>query len=265
MYNDTNSASGPTIVNSLFWNNKGGANPTTNGQQIYMFNDTNSGAENMTIAFSLVQHGIEATSGAASDGNANDGLGIGGGTDPVTVTQVSNIEGDPKLAADLADNGGFVQTIALLENSAAIDKGVYVRRSGTVGSFTFYYSEDSTNWFTDLTLSSTATLPGDAIDLTATDARGYTRSRPSRHRRLRVRRYCSLEEHYRAPMVLSFEGYAGSLHCADSVCAGRICFCRRRVEASFAVACFVLRQPVRDTQGGREAGLPGAYRNNSGA
>ncbi len=66
-------------------------------------------------------------------------------------------------------------------------------------------------------------------------------------------------------MVLSFEGYAGSVHCADSVCAGRICFCRRRVEASFAVACFVLRQPVRDTQGGREAGLPGAYRNDSGA
>ncbi len=174
MYNRTNSASSPTIVNSLFWNNEGGATPTTFGQQIYMYN--NGGAVNMTIAFSLVQHGIEATSGAASDGNANDGLGIGGGTNLVTVTQANNIKDDPKLAADLADNGGFVQTIALLENSAAIDKGVYVRRSGTVGSFTFYYSEDSTNWFTDLDPSSTATLPGDAIDLTATDARGYTRS-----------------------------------------------------------------------------------------
>ncbi len=176
MYNDNDVASGPTIVNSLFWNNKGGANPTTNGQQIYMFNDTNSGAENMTIAFSLVQHGIAETSGVTSDGNATDGLGIGGGTDPVTVTQANNIKDDPKLAADLADNGGFVQTIALLENSAAIDKGVYVRRSGTVGSFTFYYSEDSTNWFTDLTRSSSTTLPENAIDLTATDARGYTRS-----------------------------------------------------------------------------------------
>ncbi len=177
MYNNTNGASGHTIVNSLFWNNKGGANPTTVGQQIYMHNDTNSGAENMTIAFSLVQHGIAETSGVTSDGNATDGLGIfGGGTDPVTVTQVSNIEDDPKLAADLADNGGFVQTIALLVGSAAIDKGVYVRRSGTVGSFTFYYSEDSTNWFTDLDPSSTATLPGDAIDLTATDARGYKRT-----------------------------------------------------------------------------------------
>ncbi len=161
-------------MNSLFWNNKGGATPTTDGQQIYMYN--NGGAVNMTIAFSLVQHGIEATSGATSDGNENDGLGIGGGTNLVTVTQANNIKDDPKLAADLADNGGFVQTIALLENSAAIDKGVYVRRSGTVGSFTFYYSEDSTNWFTDLALSSTATLPEDAIDLTATDARGYTRS-----------------------------------------------------------------------------------------
>ncbi len=174
MYNITNPASSPTIVNSLFWNNKGGATPTTDGQQIYMNN--NSGAVNMTIAFSLVQHGIEATSGVTSDGNENDGLGISGGTNLVTVTQANNINGDPKLAADLADNGGFVQTIALLENSAAIDKGVYVRRSGTVGSFTFYYSEDSTNWFTDLALSSTATLPEDAIDLTATDARGYTRS-----------------------------------------------------------------------------------------
>ncbi len=175
MYNRNNSASGPTIVNSLFWNNEGGATPTTFGQQIYMYN--NGSAENMTIAYSLVQNGIEATSGAASDDNANDGLGIGGGTNLVTVTQANNINGDPKLADDLADNGGFVQTIALLENSAAIDKGVYVRRSGTVDSFTFYYSEDSTNWFTDLTLSSSAseTLPGD-IDLTATDARGYTRS-----------------------------------------------------------------------------------------
>ncbi len=172
MYNDNDGASGPTIVNSLFWSNKGGATPTTVGQQIYMHNDTNSGAENMTIAFSLVQHGIEAT----SDGNANDGLGIGGGEAQVTVTQANNINGDPKLADDLADNGGFVQTIALLDGSAAIDKGVYVRRSGTVGSFTFYYSEDSTNWFTDLDPSSTATLPEDAIDLTATDARGYTRS-----------------------------------------------------------------------------------------
>ncbi len=172
MYNDNDGASGPTIVNSLFWSNKGGATPTTVGQQIYMHNDTNSGAENMTIAFSLVQHGIEAT----SDGNANDGLGIGGGEAQVTVTQANNINGDPKLADDLADNGGFVQTIALLENSAAIDKGVYVRRSGTVDSFTFYYSEDSTNWFTDLTLSSSTTLHGNAIDLTATDARGYTRS-----------------------------------------------------------------------------------------
>ncbi len=159
MYNDNDGASGPTIVNSLFWSNKGGATPTTNGQQIYVFNDTSGGAENMTIAFSLVQHGIAETSGVTSDGNATDGLGIGGGEAQVTVTQANNINGDPKLADDLADNGGFVQTIALLENSAAIDKGVYVRRSGTVGSFTFYYSEDSTNWFTDLTLSSTATLP----------------------------------------------------------------------------------------------------------
>ncbi len=177
MYNNTNGASGHTIVNSLFWNNKGGANPTTNGQQIYVFNDTSGGAENMTITFSLVQHGIAETSGVTSDNNANDGLGIGGGTDSVTVTQANIIINDPKLAANLADNGGFVQTIALLDGSAAIDKGVYVRRSGTVGSFTFYYSEDSTNWFTDLTISSSAseTLPGD-IDLTATDARGYTRT-----------------------------------------------------------------------------------------
>ncbi len=177
MYNDNDVGSGPTIVNSLFWNNKGGATQKTVGQQIYMHNaSTAGGAEKMTIAFSLVQHGIKATSGVTSDNNANDGLGIGGGTDSVTVTQDNIIINDPKLAANLADNGGFVKTIALLENSAAINKGVYVRRSGTVGSFTFYYSEDSTNWFTDLTLSSSTTLHGNAIDLTATDARGYTRT-----------------------------------------------------------------------------------------
>ncbi|MEW8482891.1 MAG: hypothetical protein AB2669_18550, partial [Candidatus Thiodiazotropha endolucinida] len=116
MYNDNDGASGPTIVNSLFWNNNVGANSTTVGQQIYMNNDADSGAENITIAFSLVQHGIEATSGATSDDNANDGLGFHpSGSDPVTVTQTNVISGDPMLA-DLADNGGFVQTIALSEN-----------------------------------------------------------------------------------------------------------------------------------------------------
>ena len=180
MFNNNSSGNSPTIVNTLFWNNTGGASSETVGQQIYMDNDDLGGAENMTISFSLVQHGIGVTTGAASDNDATDGLGIGGGSAPVTVTQAHSISGgsDPMLAAALADNGGLVQTMALLASSPAANTGAYVQRSGTPGSFTFYYSEDDTNWFTDAALNTamTGTIPADAIYLTAADARGYTRN-----------------------------------------------------------------------------------------
>ena len=175
MFN-SNDGGNTTLVNTLFWNNTGGASSGTVGQQIYIGNADADGAENMTISFSLVQHGIGVTTGATSDNDAADGIGIGGGSAPVTITQAHNISGDPILAADLADNGGFVQTMALLANSPAVNAGVYVQRSGTPGSFTFYYSEDNTNWFSDAALNTAITgmIPADAIYLS--DARGYTRN-----------------------------------------------------------------------------------------
>ena len=174
---NANGESDPTLVNTLFWNNTGAAsNEPTTGQQIYIYNNDAGGAENMTISFSLVQHGIGVTTGATSDNDAADGLGIDGGSAPVTVTQAHNISGNPNLAADLADNGGLVQTMALLANSPAANAGVYVQRSGTPGSLTFYYSEDNTNWFSNPMLTDSIVVPADAVYLTATDARGYTRN-----------------------------------------------------------------------------------------
>ena len=163
-----------SLVNTLFWNNTGGASSGTVGQQIYIENADAGGAENMTISFSLVQHGIGVTTGATSDNDAADGISIGGGSAPVTITQAHNISGDPILAADLADNGGFVQTMALLANSPAVNAGAYVQRSGTPGSFTFYYSEDGTNWFSNPMLTDSIVVPADAVYLS--DARGYTRN-----------------------------------------------------------------------------------------
>ena len=175
MFNDTNSSipTSPTIVNTLFWDNTGGSSKVTTGQQIYI---TAGLDENVTISFSLVQHGIAVTAGATSDNDAADGLGIDGGSAPVTITQAHNISGNPVLAADPADNGGLVQTMALLANSPAANAGVYVQRSGAVGSFTFYYSEDNTNWFSNPMLTDSIVVPADAVYLSATDARGYTRN-----------------------------------------------------------------------------------------
>ena len=163
----------PTIVNTLLWNNTESASSETVGQQLYIDNkQVNTG--NMTISFSLVQHGVGVTADATSDNNAADGLGIDGGSNPVTVIQDHNISGNPALAADLADNGGFVQTMALLANSPAANAGAYVQRSGTPGSYTFYYSQDNTNWFSNPMLTDSIAVPADAIYLT--DARGYIRS-----------------------------------------------------------------------------------------
>ena len=96
IYNDRGD---PIIVNTLFWNNTGGASSETVGQQIYIDNERGN-TENLTISFSLVQHGIGVTTGATSDNDAADGLGIGGGSALVTITQAHNISGDPNLAAD---------------------------------------------------------------------------------------------------------------------------------------------------------------------
>ncbi|OQX29367.1 MAG: hypothetical protein B0D92_04015, partial [Spirochaeta sp. LUC14_002_19_P3] len=88
----------------------------------------------------------------------------------------SNIVGvvatDPNLTA-LADNGGYVQTMAIPTGSSAADIGLYIRQSGT----TFYYSSDSSTWYSTPAITGTAaTLPAGASNPIATDARGTARS-----------------------------------------------------------------------------------------
>ncbi|OQX30136.1 MAG: hypothetical protein B0D92_00075 [Spirochaeta sp. LUC14_002_19_P3] len=62
--------------------------------------------------------------------------------------------------------------MAIPAASSAADIGLYIRQSGT----TYYYSSDASNWYSDLALSTAATLPADASNPIATDARGTARS-----------------------------------------------------------------------------------------
>ncbi len=84
------------------------------------------------------------------------------------------LDEDPKWDS-LKDNGGFVQTLALRKDSPAIDKGAHIRKDGSK----LYYSEDETSWKIFDTANrkeSSGDLPSNTIDLTAIDARGYTRT-----------------------------------------------------------------------------------------
>ncbi|OQX28506.1 MAG: hypothetical protein B0D92_08525, partial [Spirochaeta sp. LUC14_002_19_P3] len=73
----------------------------------------------------------------------------------------------------LADNGGSVQTMAIPATSSALNIGLYIRQKGT----TFYYSSDASSWYSTPAITGiAATLPADASNPIATDARGTARS-----------------------------------------------------------------------------------------
>ena len=63
MYNDNNGDDGPTVINSLFWDNKRNSSTETINHQIFTHNDSSMGAENMALYNCIVQHGVD-TAGA---------------------------------------------------------------------------------------------------------------------------------------------------------------------------------------------------------
>lgn len=165
IYNNYIGADNLRIVNSLFWGNKDSSG-TTEGQQIYMNND---GSETRTLSIynSIVQHGI----GKDILSDTGDGIGVefsSGGAVDIDFGII--IERDPELET-LQDNGGPVSTMALSVTSVAIDAGLYVQKEEN----SYYYSRDMSDWYSDPALSSATTLPTDAENLTANDARSIAR------------------------------------------------------------------------------------------
>ena len=170
MFNANSGGTGPALINSLFWENRGGTNSVTQDQQIYM-----EGNGDMIIYNSIVQYGINTSSRNVSDGVgwANNASG--------RIQSHSIIAADPHLETGLGRNDGFIQTHALRSSSPAIDAGLYVRSAFDTASntMTWYYSNDESTWFTDpADQTNTANPPGEAMDMTATDARDFSRDRP---------------------------------------------------------------------------------------
>ena len=167
MYNDNNGGDGPLVINSLFWANMGSS--TTTNHQIFMHNDLSGGEEKLSLYNCIVQHGVDGAGGIGRTNDPNNGgatITINGATTTGST--------DPLLDTTLGENGGFVQTHALTgANSSAIDKGLYVQES--VSKNILYYSKDGSDWYSDLGTQISDSLPADAYDLTATDARGYSR------------------------------------------------------------------------------------------
>ncbi len=138
---DPNSQSRPFVVNSIFWGNTDSQGNTGESQI--------TGMNLLEISDSIVQR------------HADPDLGLS--------------DGDPQLKA-LQDNGGFVQTRALPSGSPAINKGSFIRKHGVRiyrkdGTSTQWRSFDTSNGS-----RSNEEPPSEAIDLTATDARGYART-----------------------------------------------------------------------------------------
>ncbi|OQX28958.1 MAG: hypothetical protein B0D92_06245 [Spirochaeta sp. LUC14_002_19_P3] len=147
-----------TLVNSIVWDNSDAGN-------IYVYDDSNN-FETINLYNSILEGGTTASTNATGIKLAN-----GSPASALTVNTSTTINTNPNLVA-LADNGGSVQTMAILAGSSAADIGLYIRQKGT----TFYYSSDASSWFSDLALSTAATLPADASNPIATDARGTARS-----------------------------------------------------------------------------------------
>ncbi len=144
MYNilDPDSQSRPFVVNSIFWGNTDAFGNRASSQITSM--------DSLEISDSIVQ------------GHTDRNLGLS--------------DGDPQLKA-LQDNGGFVQTRALPKSgSPAINKGLSIRKHGVR---IYRKDETSTQWRSFDTSNGSRgneEPPSEAIDLTATDARGYART-----------------------------------------------------------------------------------------
>ena len=167
IYSDNGGRSGLVVTNSLFWGNSAGGS----GNQIYLYNN-NSGVETLQIYNSIVEDGIKGPGSSPSGIGYYDTTYSGIINVNITFDQIVTVNPDLQ---PLADNGGFVETHALLSGSSALDLGLYVRQSITTPT-TWYYSLDNVDWYTDLANPGTGSPQGSTKNMTATDARSYTRN-----------------------------------------------------------------------------------------
>ncbi|OQX30122.1 MAG: hypothetical protein B0D92_00140, partial [Spirochaeta sp. LUC14_002_19_P3] len=146
----------------IVWGNSGAGSGAGN---IYVL-DGDVDFETINLYNSILEGGTTASTTATGIRLQN-----GSPAGALTVNTNALVTTNPNLVA-LADNGGSVQTMAIPAASSAADIGLYIRQKGT----TFYYSSDASTWYSDLALSTAATLPADASNPIATDARGTARS-----------------------------------------------------------------------------------------
>jgi predicted outer membrane repeat protein len=167
IYND---ASTPLLAHLTFTGNQA----DTTGGAIY------NAASAASVLVNSILWGNEAPSLAqyAGGGGIHYSIVQGRQTDTAVVTAVVDAgDSNPLNGDSVADNGGSVQTIALTPSrgsysNPAINAGLYLKRAGS----RYYSSSDGSTWYSGLSGSSSLTTPAaDAVDLTATDARGYAR------------------------------------------------------------------------------------------
>ncbi len=158
-----------TLINTILWNNENNKNGN-----IYLHNDS-ANTEIMNLYYSLIAGGIAPSTTATGIRLNNDDTSIY----PVTINSKEVIDEDPGLGT-LANYGGEINTISIGNNSPAKDKGVYVKgvKSKTENLYpeaNLYYSKNNTDWYSDPGLTTQEIPPNNADNITATDARGYSR------------------------------------------------------------------------------------------
>ncbi len=158
IYQNNNGNAGTTLANVILWGNK-----APNGSQIYLHTD-GKGNEALILGSIILQDGVD---------------NIGFRSTKPSEKQVSEhniFTTDPGLGA-FANNGGLVKTFSIPNNSSAIDKGLYIKIKNDYSAF--YYSSDSSTWYTTPVLAGTTTPLNTAVTphtdsfKLATDARGY--------------------------------------------------------------------------------------------
>ncbi len=153
-----------TLINVILSGNNAG--------NIYLHNDS-ARTETVNLYYSRNFGGVNAST-TASGIRLENGDTV---TYPIAINSKEIITEDPGLGT-LANNGGEINTISISSSSPAKDKGVYVRgvkAGNTYPEANLYYSKNNTDWYSDLDLTTQESLPNNADDLTATDARGYGR------------------------------------------------------------------------------------------
>ncbi len=156
-----------TLINTILWDNDKG--------NIFLYNDSTSDTKTVNLYYSVIEGGTTSSTNAI-------GIRLGSSDTNTYSIKINNkeiIDDNPGLGL-LANYGGEVNIIPIGNNSPAKDKGVYVRgvKSETGNPYpeaNLYYSINNADWYSDPGLTTQESPPNDADDLTATDARGYSR------------------------------------------------------------------------------------------